>query len=125
MNEPATLVLRMLLGGAAVHRCDNCFASDPASAAEVRMLFGGAAVEMLLGAQRLRIGERPMCPHFRRMRRLFRILGLQPRILQHAAKRSLPTRSTLSVNNLSIPIDDHINGIGVGGIHGGQIGIAG
>jgi hypothetical protein len=28
------------------------------------MPFGGAAVEMLLGAQRLRIGERPICPAF-------------------------------------------------------------
>jgi hypothetical protein len=75
------------------------------------MLFGGAADVMLLGTQRLRIGERPICPHFRRMRRLFRILGLQPGVFQHPTKRSLATRSALGIDDVSIPIDDYIDGI--------------
>jgi len=56
---------------------------------------------------------------------LLGLFRLQSRAGERPAKASLSARSALCVDHLAIAIDDDVDGITVGGVHRGQIGVAG
>ena len=57
--------------------------------------------------------------------KLLGVLGLKAGARQRPAKGPLSTGSVLRIDDLAVAIDNNVDGIAVGGVHGGQIGISG